>query len=96
MSYNDKFAYYEEDVEAYNAAVSTVEGELPGWNDGTLVIGETRGPRDNRETALSKLPPRPAPLEPLGSYMGTQIDGDDANAEFVSGFGMPTTGFFIN
>lgn len=82
---------YEEEVDAYNKAVTKVKGELPGWKDGTLVIGETRGPRSNRETALSELPLRPVPIPLLPSYYGYEI-GDDA--EFYSGFGVPTIGMF--
>lgn len=36
---------YEADVKAYNDAVKKVNGELPGWKDGSLEIGEERGPR---------------------------------------------------
>ena len=76
--------------------MTAIEGELPGWADGTLIIGETRGPRANRETALTTLPPRPS--APNGGvapeYMGYYFDGDDQNARFVSGFGTPTFGMF--
>lgn len=44
---------YNDDVKAYNSAVEKVEGELPGWLDGTLVPGEERGPRGHREKSLT-------------------------------------------
>lgn len=93
MLHNIFVGTYNDDAEDYNDAVDAVEAELPGWLDGTLVPGETRGERGHREEKLTKLPLRPFFDVPEPEYQGYVI-GD--GAEYVSGFGMPTSGIFDN
>lgn len=88
--YDDLLDTYEADVKKYNDAVKKVDTELA---DTERVIGEKRGPRGNRETSLTEIPPKPTPPTKIAAYDGVDIsDTTTVTTTMYSGWGMPTGG----